>query len=83
MDYAQMKREKEARYEEYCITYEEQLRFQGYINALERDNESLSDSKPTTGRGIRHVKKLTKINDKDIKKYKKILSTLPPVPEFK
>ena len=83
MDYAQMKREKEARYEEYCNTYSEQLRYQGYINSLERDNESLHDAKPTTGRGKRQVKRLVKINDKDIKIYKKVLSSMPPLPEFK
>jgi len=78
-----MKREKEERLEEYNKTYEEQLRFQGYIDSLEKDNESLYDSKPTTGRGKRQVKRLVKINDKDIKKYKKILGTMPPVPPFK
>jgi len=83
MDYAEMKRNKEARYEEYCSTYAEQLRFQGYINSLERDNESLYDAKPTTGRGKRQVKKLIRINDRDIKKYNKILKALPPVPQFK
>jgi len=83
MDYAEMKRNKEARYEEYCNTYAEQLRFQGYINSLERDNESLYDAKPTTGRGRRQVKKLIKINDRDIKKYNKVLQALPPVPPFK
>jgi len=83
MDYAEMKRNKDARYEEYCNTYAEQLRFQGYINSLERDNESLYDAKPTTGRGRRQVKKLIRINDRDIKKYNKILKALPPVPPFK
>jgi len=83
MDYAEMKRNKEARYEEYNNTYAEQLRFQGYVNALERDNESLNDAKPTTGRGRRQVKKLIRINDRDIKKYNKILKALPPVPPFK
>ena len=83
MDYAQMKREKEERYEEYSSTYAEQLKFQGYINSLEKDNESLYDSKPTTGRGKRQIKKLIKINDKDIKRYKKVLSSLPLLPEFK
>ena len=83
MDYAQMKREKDARYEEHCKTYEEQLRLQGYINSLEKDNESLRDTETTTNRGARRVKKLIKINDKDIKMYNKWLSKMPPVPEFK
>ena len=83
MDYAQMKADKEKRYKEYCETYSEQLRYQGYINSLTRDNESLADAKPDTGRGKRRVKKLTKINDKDIKMYNKILSKMPPLPEFK
>ena len=83
MDYAQMKAEKDKRYEEYCNTYSEQLRFQGYIDSLQRDNESLADAKPTTGRGKRQVKRLTKINDKDIKLYQKYLSKMPPLPEFK
>ena len=83
MDYAQMKLEKKARYEEYCETYADQLRLLGYIDSLNRDNESLYEAKPTTGRGIRRVKKLIKINNKDIKVYKKMLSQMPPLPEFK
>ena len=85
MDYAQMKQEKEARYEEYCKTYAEQLQLQGYIKSLEKDNESIREVIRTasTNRVRRHSNKLIKINDKDIKKYKKALSLMPPVPEFK
>ena len=83
MDYAQMKAEKAARLEKHNEQYTEQLRLLGYINALERDNESLEEAKPTTGRGKRQVKKLMKINQKDINKYNKTLSKMPPVPEFK
>jgi hypothetical protein len=83
MDYEQMKREKEARQEEYNDTYAEQLKLQGYIASLEKDNGNISDAAITTNREKRRARKLTKINDKDIKKYRKILSTLPPVPPFK
>jgi len=85
MDYAQMKQEKDARFEEYKTTYAEQLRLQGYIESLEKDNENIMESMKTatTGRAQRHGKRLIKINNKDIKKYNKELSTMPPVPEFK
>ena len=83
MDYAQMKQEKEARYKEFCETYAEQLRLQGYIDSLEKDNEHNRVTTVTTKRGARLVKKFIKINDKDIKKYKKALSAMPPLPEFK
>jgi len=83
MDYAQMKQEKEARYKVYCETYAEQLRLQGYIDSLEKDNEHNRLTTTTTRRGARMVKKFIKINDKDIKRYKKALSFLPPLPEFK
>jgi len=83
MDYAQMKQEKEARYAEYCKTYEEQLRLQGYIDSLEKDNEHNRLTETKTRRGMRMVKKYIKINDKDIKMYKKMLSKMPPLPEFK
>ena len=83
MDYAQMKAEKEARYKEYCETYAEQLRLQGYIDSLEKDNEHNRATTTTTRRGARLIKKFIKINDKDIKKYKKALSLMPPLPEFK
>ena len=83
MDYAQMKAEKKARLEEHNAQYAEQLRLMGYITSLEKDNENLSESEPTTGRGRRQVKKLMKINQKDINKYNKMLSKMPPVPEFK
>ena len=82
MDKAQARREKEMRYEEYCKTYSEQLRFQGYISSLEKDNENIRDSEITTNRAKRRAKKLVKINNKDIKKYTRVLNTLPPVPPF-
>ena len=83
MDKAQMKREKEARYKEYCETYAEQLRLQGYIDSLKKDNEDLRITTTTTNRGKRYVNRLIRINDRDIKKYNKALSTLPQVPPFK
>jgi len=83
MDYAQMKQEKDARYEEYCKEYAEQLQLLGYIASLNKDNEDLRITTTTTKRGERRIRKLIKINDKDIKKYNKILSKMPPVPEFK
>lgn len=83
MDKAQEKREKEARYEEYCNKYAEQLQLQGYIKSLEKDNEHLRDTTTTTNRGARRVKKLIKINDKDIKRYNRALSSMPDVPPFK
>jgi len=83
MDYAQMKQEKDARYEEYCETYAQQLQLQGFINSLEKDNGHIKDSTIVTNRQKRRARKLTKINDKDIKKYKKLLEKLPPVPPFK
>jgi len=78
-----MKHEKEARYKEYCETYAEQLRLQGYIDSLEKDNEHNRETNTTTNRGKRMVKRYIKINDKDIKRYKKFLRKLPPLPEFK
>ena len=83
MDYEQMKRDKDARFKEYSETYADQLRLQGYINSLEKDNEHLGDAKPTSFFGRRRLKKLIKINDKDIKKYKKTLGRMPEVPPFK
>ena len=85
MDYAQMKKEKEERYEEYCKTYEEQLRLLGYIGSLEKDNESINEVIKTaaTNRIKRYNRKVLKINEKDIAMYKKALSKMPPVPEFK
>jgi len=83
MDYAQMKQEKDARYAVYCEEYSEQLRLLGYIASLEKDNEDLRITTTTTNRGARRVRKLIKINDKDIKMYNKALSKMPPVPEFK
>ena len=85
MDYAQMKAEKDARYKEYCETYAEQLRLQGYIQSLEKDNGHMVDKEAEgiSKRGKRQIRKVTKINNKDIAKYKKILSKMPPLPEFK
>ena len=83
MDYAQMKKEKDARLEAYNNEYAEQLRLLGYIASLEKDNEDLRITTTTTSRGARRIKKLIKINDKDIKMYNKALSNMPPVPEFK
>jgi len=78
-----MKAEKDARYKEYCETYAEQLRLQGYIDSLEKDNEHNRLTTITTNRQKRLIKKFIKINDKDIKKYKKALRLMPPLPEFK
>jgi len=83
MDYNQMKQEKDVRYEEYCQTYADQLQLQGFIDSLEKDNGYIRNAEATSGRAARRQKKLIKINDKDIKKYKKALSKMPPVPEFK
>jgi len=83
VDYAQMKAEKAERLEKYNAEYEQQLRLKGYISSLEKDNESLKEAEPATGRGRRQVKRLMKINQKDIDKYNKMLSKMPPVPEFK
>jgi len=77
-----MKQEKDARYEEYCKTYADQLRYQGYIDSLERDNEHINATVATTFFRKRTQKKLLRINNKDIKRYKKILGTMPPVPPF-
>jgi len=78
-----MKREKEERYKVHCEEYAEQLQLQGYIDSLEKDNNDINESTITTRRGERQARKFIKINNKDIKKYKKMLSKLPPVPEFK
>ena len=83
MDYAQMKQEKEARQKEYNEKYADQLQLLGYINSLEKDNEHINDTNATTFFGKRRLKKLLKINNKDIKMYKKALSRMPEVPEFK
>ena len=83
MDYAQMKSEKDERYKEYCETYAEQLKLQGYIASLEKDNEYINGINITTNREKRRAKKLTKINNKDIKKYNKALSFMPEVPPFR
>ena len=78
-----MKEEKEARQKEYNETYADQLQLMGYIASLERDNEHIDVSKAKGFFAKRRVKKIIKINDKDIARYKKMLSKLPPVPEFK
>jgi len=83
MDYAQMKLEKEARYKEHCEKYAQQMQLQGYIDSLEKDNNDIKESTITTRRGQRQAKKVMKINNKDIKKYTKMLSKLPHAPEFK
>jgi len=77
-----MKREKDARYEEYSKKYADQLRLQGYINSLEKDNEHLKEVNVTSFFAKRRLNKLIKINDKDIKKYNKALSQMPPAPPF-
>jgi len=82
MEYSQMKSEKDARYEDYCNTFAEQLQLQGFIRSLEKDNEDLRITTTTTNREARRVRKLIKINDKDIKKYNKALKSMPPVPPF-
>jgi len=80
-----MKKEKDARYEEHCEKYADQLQLLGYISSLEKDNENIRDTMKNASRGkvIRHCKKLIRINDKDIKMYNKALSVMPEVPEFK
>ena len=83
MDYAQVKREKEARFEAYNEMYAEQLRLQGYIDSLEKDNEYIRDAAVTSTREKRRAKKLIKINDRDIKMHKRALGKMPPVPPFK
>ena len=83
MDYEQMKREKDARYEEYCKTYEDQLRLQRYIDSLEEDNEINRNTEGTTFGKRWHLKRVIRVNTKDIKMYKKALSRLPEVPPFK
>jgi len=83
MDYAQIKLEKEARFEEYNEMYAEQLRLQGYIDSLEKDNGYIRDAEITSNREKRRSKKLIKINDRDIRMYKRALSKMPPVPPFK
>ncbi|MDR2589469.1 MAG: hypothetical protein LBC71_00535 [Oscillospiraceae bacterium] len=74
---------KELRYEKYCEDYPEQVRLMGYINSLEKDNANINDAEIITNRQKRRAKKLVKINNKDIKKYQKMLELLPQAPEFK
>ena len=85
MDYQQMKEEKEARKKEYDETYADQLQLMGYITSLEQDNEHThSDLNRAKGFFVkRRLKKVIKLNDKDIKRYKGMLSNMPSVPEFK
>ncbi|MDR2599109.1 MAG: hypothetical protein LBC73_02415 [Oscillospiraceae bacterium] len=74
---------KELRYEKYCEEYPEQVRLMGYITSLEKDNANIREADVITNRQKRRAKKLMKINDKDIKKYRKMLELLPQAPEFK
>jgi hypothetical protein len=86
MDYAQMKADKEARLEKYNEEFAEQIRLQGYIDSLEKDNEAnerIASSGSTSAKVRRSHKKFIAINLKDIKRYKKMLSKMPPAPEFK
>ena len=83
MDYSQMKQEKEVRYDEYSKTYAEQLRLQGYISSLEKDNEHIRLTEAKGFFANMRLRKLIKINAKDIKMYNKWLSKMPEVPEFK
>jgi len=83
VDYAEMKQEKDARYKAYCEKYADQLQLLGFIASLEKDIEHISIATVTTNREKRRQKKLIKINNKDIKKYNKMLSQMPPVPPFK
>jgi len=83
MEKTQAQLDKEARLEEYNEKYADQLRLQGYIRALETDNENIRNTDALTNRAKRRAKKLIKINDKDIKIYNKMLSTMPEVPPFK
>ena len=85
MDYQQMKEEKEARKKEHEETYAEQLQLMGYISSLEQDNEH-THSDLNRAKGFfakRRLKKVIKLNDNDIKRYRKLLANMPPVPEFK
>ena len=83
MDYQQMKEEKDARKKVYDETYADQLQLMGYIASLEKDNEHIDVTKVKSFFGKRRLKKIIKINNNDIARYKKMLSKMPPVPEFK
>ena len=83
MDYQQMKDEKEARQKEYNETYADQLQLMGYIASLEKDNEHIDVTKAKGFFAKRRLKSIIKINQKDITRYQKMLSKMPPVPEFK
>ena len=83
MEKTQAQLDKEARLEEYNEKYADQLRLQGYIRALETDNENIRNTDALTNRAKRRAKKLIKINDKDIKIYNKMLSNMPEVPPFR
>jgi len=78
-----MKEEKEARQKEYNETYADQLQLMGYIASLEKDNEHIDVDKAKGFFAKRRLKSIIKINKKDIARYKKYLSKMPPVPEFK
>ena len=75
--------DRDARYEEYCNTYEQQLTLNRYITSLNKDIENLHDVLQSATKGARRIKKLIKINERDVIKYKKMLETLPPLPPFK
>jgi len=83
MDYAQMKAEKDKRLEEYNQKYEPQLKLLRFIESLEKDNDDIRNAEITTKRQQRQANKLIKINDKDIKMYRKALKALPEVPPLK
>jgi len=83
MEKTQAQLDKEARLAEYNEKYADQLRLQGYIRALEADNENIRDTEIVTGRQKRRAKKLIKINDKDIKIYNRMLANMLEVPPFK
>jgi len=83
MEKTQAQLDKEARLAEYNEKYADQLRLQGYIRALEADNENIRDTEIVTGRQKRRARKLIKINDKDIKIYNRMLANMPEVPPFK
>lgn len=80
-----MMEDKKARFAKYQEDYAEQLRLLGFIKSLEEDNEHIDASavEKGTSKAARQAKKLKKINDKDIKRYLKILDTMPEVPEFR
>jgi len=77
------KQDKDARLEVYNTTYEQQLKLHHYIKSLEKDIADIEESLKTATKGARRLKKLIKINERDINAYKKMLASLPPLPPFK